>query len=89
MTLRYFRSNSNNTKHKDDNYNPMPLAVKLVTIGAIMLVAAGPFDYAWHLAFGLDGLLSPSHAVLTIGMVTKQYRSFIGNAIIKQYSRYL
>lgn len=78
MTLRYFRSNSNNTKHKDDNYNPIPLAVKLVTIGAIMLVAAGPFDYAWHLAFGLDGLLSPSHAVLTIGMVLSSIGALLG-----------
>ena len=33
-----------------------------------MLVSSGPFDYMWHTAFGLDGLLSPPHALLTVGM---------------------
>ena len=44
------------------------LSKKLVLIGLPMVMLAGPFDYFWHLAFGLDGLLSPSHFVLTFGL---------------------
>jgi hypothetical protein len=52
--------------------------MKLVTIGVVMLVSAGPFDFAWHSAFGLDGLLSPSHAVLTIGMAISSIGALLG-----------
>jgi hypothetical protein len=40
---------------------------KLVCIGVVILILAGPFDLAWHTAFGLDGLLSPSHTLFRIG----------------------
>ena len=56
----------------------LPLPTKLVTIGVVMLVSAGPFDFAWHSAFGLDGLLSPSHAVLTIGMAVSSIGALLG-----------
>lgn len=36
--------------------------------GIFILVAAGPIDFAWHSAFGLDGLLSPPHQILLSGM---------------------
>jgi hypothetical protein len=45
----------------------LPIEAKLVCIGAIILALAGPFDLAWHTAFGIDGLLSPSHATFRIG----------------------
>ena len=32
-----------------------------------MILAAGPFDFSWHLKFGLDGLLSPPHVTLLTG----------------------
>jgi hypothetical protein len=44
------------------------LSKKLVLIGLPMVILAAPFDYFWHLAFGLDGLLSPSHFALTFGL---------------------
>jgi hypothetical protein len=43
-----------------------------------MLISAGPLDFAWHTAFGLDGLLSPPHAVLTMGMVLCSIGAFLG-----------
>jgi hypothetical protein len=55
-----------------------PLSVKLVYLGVILLVSAGPFDFVWHSTFGLDGLLSPPHAVLTIGMTLCSIGSFLG-----------
>ena len=42
---------------------------RLAVAGVILLVSAGPVDFAWHSAFGLDGLFSPPHFVLVSGMV--------------------
>lgn len=42
--------------------------LKLGVAGIIILVSAGPFDFAWHSNFGLDGLLSPPHLTLISGM---------------------
>jgi hypothetical protein len=81
MMLRYYRSSSNisNNDHRYINkLIHLPLPMKLVIIGAVMLVSAGPFDFAWHSAFGLDGLLSPSHSVLTIGMAISSIGALLG-----------
>ena len=43
--------------------------VKLAILGIVILVGAGPFDFFWHLQFGLDGLLSPPHLFLVFGMI--------------------
>lgn len=51
---------------------------KLVFAGIALLLAAGPIDFAWHSAFGLDGLLSPPHSVLVSGMVTSSVAAAIG-----------
>jgi hypothetical protein len=55
-----------------------PLSVKLVVIGVLMLVSAGPFDFVWHSNFGLDGLLSPPHSVLTAGMALSSVGALLG-----------
>ena len=80
MLSRYNRSYSNisNNNHYINKLIDLPLPMKLVTIGVIMLVSAGPFDFAWHSAFGLDGLLSPSHSVLTIGMAVSSIGALLG-----------
>ena len=81
IMLRHYRSSSNisNNDHRYINkLIHLPLPMKLVTIGVVMLVSAGPFDFAWHSAFGLDGLLSPSHAVLTIGMAISSIGALLG-----------
>ena len=80
MLSRYYRSYSNNSNnnHYINKLIDLPLPMKLVTIGVIMLVSAGPFDFAWHSAFGLDGLLSPSHSVLTIGMAVSSIGALLG-----------
>jgi len=54
--------------------------IKLVVAGVAMLVAAGPVDFAWHLAFGLDGLLSPPHFVLVSGMIASSAGALAGMA---------
>ena len=77
---RYYRNSSNisNKYHYIDKLIDLPLPMKLVIIGVVMLVSAGPFDFAWHSAFGLDGLLSPSHSVLTIGMAVSSIGALLG-----------
>jgi hypothetical protein len=49
----------NKNQHRKDNF--------LILIGAVLILAAGPFDFSWHLKFGLDGLLSPPHVILLTG----------------------
>jgi len=48
------------------DYYFLSLKIKLIGIG--LLIGAGPFDFIWHSNFGLDGLLSPPHLTLILGM---------------------
>ena len=52
--------------------------IKLIVAGMIMLVVAGPIDFAWHSAYGLDGLLSPPHFVLVSGMIVSSAGALAG-----------
>lgn len=75
-TYRYHRHSS---KMFDiNNGKPFPTYLRLLLIGVVMLISAGPLDFAWHTAFGLDGLLSPPHAVLAMGMALCSIGAFLG-----------
>lgn len=76
MTYRYHRHSSKISDIK--NKKSLPTYLRLVIVGIVMLISAGPLDFAWHTSFGLDGLLSPPHAVLTIGMVLCSIGAFLG-----------
>jgi len=52
--------------------------ISLVIVGISAVLVAAPFDYNWHLAFGLDGLLSPSHFVLTAGLFFASIGALLG-----------
>src|ERR671916_2946691 len=56
----------------------LPLSLKLATIGCILQLTAGPFDFLWHSQFGFDGLLSPPHSVLAVGMLMAALGALIG-----------
>jgi hypothetical protein len=58
--------------------NKMKISSKLIFVGISMLVVAGPVDFAWHSAFGLDGLLSPPHFVLLSGMIVSSLGAMLG-----------
>jgi hypothetical protein len=60
------------------NRRIIPWPAKMVAAGVIVLVAAGPADFAWHSAFGLDGLLSPPHFVLLSGMAASSIGALAG-----------
>ncbi|HEY6535130.1 MAG TPA: hypothetical protein VIY08_04930 [Candidatus Nitrosocosmicus sp.] len=61
----------------------LPMSIKISILGAIMQLTAGPFDFWWHTKFGFDGLLSPPHTILAIGMLLVAIGSM--SAIYKIY----
>ena len=50
----------------------------MAVIGNLVLVGAGPADFGWHQAFGLDGLLSPTHMMLVAGMLCASLGGLLG-----------
>jgi len=56
-----------NLRRNISNKNPYRKANFLILSGTILILSAGPFDFSWHLKFGLDGLLSPPHVTLLTG----------------------
>jgi len=55
---------------------------KLIIAGVIFQVVAGAGDFYWHELFGLDGLLSPTHLTLVLGIMIVSIGSLIGFARI-------
>src|ERR687890_455285 len=66
----------------------MPYPIKLVAIGSIIEIFSGGFDSWWHYNFGFDGLLSPPHLMLTIGMLTSVFGALIGIFKLLQNNKY-
>ncbi|NND87327.1 MAG: hypothetical protein HKM23_08435 [Nitrosopumilus sp.] len=54
------------------------LSLKIKLIGIALLIGAGPFDFIWHSNFGLDGLLSPPHLTLIMGMFLCSVGGMVG-----------
>jgi hypothetical protein len=66
----------------------IPYPIKLVAIGTIIEIFSGGFDSWWHYNFGFDGLLSPPHLLLTIGMLTSIYGALMGIYKLLQNNRH-
>lgn len=66
----------------------IPYPIKLIAIGTIIEIFSGGFDSWWHYTFGFDGLLSPPHLLLTIGMLTSVYGALIGIYKLLQNNRH-
>ena len=66
----------------------MPYPIKLVAIGSLIEIFSGGFDSWWHYNFGFDGLLSPPHLMLTIGMLTSVFGALIGIFKLLQNNKY-
>jgi hypothetical protein len=75
-----------NVGYNDSLKRTLSLPTKLLILGAIMLLTAGPFDFIWHSTFGLDGLLSPSHLTLTIGMVVSGIGCLMGILFVNNFN---
>src|SRR5919198_6035815 len=74
-------------KSMHSSYQSFNTPTKLVIAGIAMLVIAGPVDFAWHSAFGLDGLLSPPHFVLLMGMVISSLGSLFGIILCTNHNK--
>jgi hypothetical protein len=74
-------------KSMHSSYQSLNTAGKLVITGIVMLLVAGPVDFAWHSAFGLDGLLSPPHFVLLMGMVISSLGSLFGIILCTNHNK--
>lgn len=64
-----------NLTNLHSNYS---ISLRITLVGISLLIGAGPFDFIWHSAFGLDGLLSPPHLILISGMLLSSLGSMIG-----------
>jgi len=63
---------------KTENNQSFKISLKISLIGISLLLGAGPIDFFWHSIFGLDGLLSPPHMTLIIGMILTSTGGMIG-----------
>ena len=63
---------------KDFRGKSLVFGSKLIIIGAVMQIIAGPGDFYWHELFGIDGLLSPTHITLALGIMVVSTGSIVG-----------
>jgi hypothetical protein len=69
-------------KNKEIRTKSFSTAFKLLIIGSVISLVAGPSDYLWHQIFGVDGLLSPTHLILVTGMLINSIAIVLGLARI-------
>ena len=65
-------------RSRNSEKKPFTLGLKLVILGAVMQIVAGPGDFYWHELFGIDGLLSPTHITLALGITIVSIGTVIG-----------
>ncbi|WP_428326449.1 hypothetical protein [Nitrosopumilus sp.] len=65
-------------RRKELRVESFSTGLKLIIIGAIIQIIAGPGDFYWHELFGIDGLLSPTHITLALGILTTLVGAVIG-----------
>jgi hypothetical protein len=69
-------------KNKKLRTKSFATAFKLLIMGSTISLVAGPSDFLWHEAFGVDGLLSPPHLALATGMLINSIAIVVGLARI-------
>jgi len=65
-------------RYKESRQASFSFGLKLIILGSIIQIVAGPGDYAWHELFGVDGLLSPTHLTLITGILIQSVGIVIG-----------
>ena len=74
------------SKDKEIRHESFSLGIKLIVIGSMIQIVAGPSDYVWHELFGTDGLLSPTHLTLITGILIQSVGIIIGLARLIPYN---
>ncbi|MDQ4074384.1 MAG: hypothetical protein M3162_08800 [Thermoproteota archaeon] len=72
-------------KHKELRRMTFAISLKMIIVGSVVSLLAGPADFLWHQAFGVDGLLSPTHIALVSGMLTNSIAVVLGLARLPSY----
>jgi hypothetical protein len=72
-------------RNKENRRNSYATAFKLLIIGSVVCLVAGPSDFLWHETFGVDGLLSPPHLALITGMLINSIAVVLGLARVIVY----
>ena len=72
-------------KNKNAAKKPFILGSKLIIAGSILQIIAGPGDFYWHELFGIDGLLSPTHITLALGITIVSIGTVIGFTRIQSH----
>ena len=65
-------------RNKELRSRSFALGLKLIIVGSLFQITAGPGDYYWHELFGTDGLLSPTHLTLITGILIQSVGVVIG-----------
>jgi hypothetical protein len=58
--------------------NSYSTSYRLLVIGSVVSLVAGPADFLWHETFGVNGLLSPPHLALITGMLINSVAVVVG-----------
>ena len=66
------------SKDKEIRHESFSFGLKLIIIGSMIQIVAGPSDYLWHELFGTDGLLSPTHLTLITGILIQSVGIIVG-----------
>ena len=72
-------------RDKEIRHESFSLGLKLIIIGSMIQIVAGPGDYLWHELFGTDGLLSPTHLTLITGILIQSVGIVMGLTRMIQY----
>jgi hypothetical protein len=67
-------------RNKEIQILSFAFSIKLLILGSILSLVAGPSDFLWHSVFGVDGLLSPTHLTLITGMLINSIAVVLGLA---------
>lgn len=73
-------------KDKEIRHESFSSGLKLIIIGSMIQIVAGPSDYLWHELFGTDGLLSPTHLTLITGILIQSVGIAMGLTRLIQYN---
>ena len=65
-------------KNQEVRNSSLSLGMKLIIVGSVIQIFAGPSDYTWHEMFGTDGLLSPTHLTLITGILIQSVGIVLG-----------
>ena len=65
-------------RNKELRNQSFVLGLKVIIVGSLFQIVAGPGDYYWHEVFGTDGLLSPTHLTLITGILIQSVGIVIG-----------